>query len=195
MDKDLRRIFAEERAREKMGMPDGHVTRFRQKLDKALPGAGGKRQRVQWRSMAAVIVVGILLAMTVRNLVKRDRPEKPPEREIHVPVPGTISIGDLSPDLKNLETYYLANINLELSRLEVSGVDRPLVDHYMDRLARLDTEYKRLNDELNQVGPNDQTINALLNNLKLRLRLLQRLKEKLNELKSNKDEPSTFSQL
>jgi len=43
-----------------------------------------------------------------------------------------------------------------------------------------------LEEELTQSGLNEQTINALIDNLKLRLNLLYRLKEKLSELnKSN----------
>jgi prefoldin subunit 5 len=62
------------------------------------------------------------------------------------------------------------------------------MDSYMDRLAELNKEYQRLNQELNQMGPNDQTIGALINNLQLRLQLLQKLKTKLNQLKSSKNE-------
>lgn len=58
----------------------------------------------------------------------------------------------------------------------------------MERLAELDGEYNHLNQELNELGPNDDTISALINNLQLRLQLLQKLKTKLNQLKSSKNE-------
>jgi hypothetical protein len=101
------------------------------------------------------------------------------------------SLGDLSPDLKKVENYYVTSINLELSRLEVSGENKALVDDYMSRLSELDEEYKRLNIELNEIGPNDQTITALIKNLQLRLQLLQKLKLKLNQLKSSENEQVT----
>ena len=100
-------------------------------------------------------------------------------------------MGDLSPDLKKIENYYVANINLELSRLEVSDENRGLVDDFMSRLSELDKEYQRLNTELNEIGPNDQTINALIKNLQLRLQLLQKLKLKLDQLKSSENEQVT----
>jgi predicted RNase H-like nuclease (RuvC/YqgF family) len=105
--------------------------------------------------------------------------------------PQGYSLGDLSPDLKKVENYYVANINLELSRLEVSGENKALVDDYMKRLSELDEEYKMLNIELNEIGPNDQTISALIRNLQLRLQLLQKLKQKLNQLKSSENEQVT----
>lgn len=99
-----------------------------------------------------------------------------------------ISLGDLSPDLKKVESYYVANINLELAKLAVSDDNKEVVDGYMERLADLNSEYKNLIYELNQIGPNDQTISALIKNLQLRLQLLQQLKMKLNELQSSKNE-------
>lgn len=58
----------------------------------------------------------------------------------------------------------------------------------MKQLDTLNSEYINLNDELNEIGPNDQTISALIQNLQLRLQLLQKLKKKLNELKTSKNE-------
>ena len=62
----------------------------------------------------------------------------------------------------------------------------------MEELGGLDEEYKKLNIELNEIGPNDQTIEALIQNLQLRLELLKKLKEKLNQLKLSKNEQETI---
>jgi len=66
-----------------------------------------------------------------------------------------------------------------------------VVDDFMDRLSDLNKEYKSLNNELNEVGPNEQTIGALIKNLQLRLQLLLKLKEKLHQLKSSENETVT----
>jgi hypothetical protein len=58
----------------------------------------------------------------------------------------------------------------------------------VQRLGELSDEYERLSDELFQSGPNEQTVTALIDNLKLRLNLLYRLKEKLNELNNSENE-------
>jgi hypothetical protein len=106
-----------------------------------------------------------------------------------------ISLGDLSPDLKKVENYYLANINLALSELEVSEANKAVVDGFMTQLAELDREYKKLNGELNALGPNDRTITALIRNLQLRLQLLYKLKDKVNELKKFNHEEITTNSL
>jgi len=70
--------------------------------------------------------------------------------------------------------------------MEVTPESKELFDGYLVKLDELNKEYTRLEEELAQSGPNEQTINSLIDNLKLRLNLLYRLKEKLSELnKSN----------
>jgi hypothetical protein len=50
------------------------------------------------------------------------------------------------------------------------------------RLEELNKEYDRLSVELTENGPNELTVSALIDNLKLRLNLLYRLKEQLKDL-------------
>ena len=58
----------------------------------------------------------------------------------------------------------------------------------MKQLSELDKEYKNLSIELNKVGPTEATITALIDNLKMRLELLFKLKNKLNEFKTQENE-------
>ena len=190
MAQDLRELFEKERNERKFPMKSGHEARFMDKLERELPAAK-KRNHPFWFSVAASVVV--LLGLGVYFLSQTGRIQEDPntnvvdvntEQENVIP----ISLGDLSPDLKKVEDYYVANINLQLSELEFNDDNKALVDGYMEQLAELDREYNRLNNELNELGPNDDTINALINNLQLRLQLLQKLKTKLNQLKSSKNE-------
>ena len=88
----------------------------------------------------------------------------------------------MSPQLKKVEDYYLANINLELSKMEVTPENKELFDGYLSRLQELNDEYDVLTKELEESGPTEHIINASIDNLKLRLNLMYRLKEKLNEI-------------
>ncbi|MCL6265294.1 hypothetical protein [Flagellimonas myxillae] len=193
MAQDLREMFKKDREKKTYSMKKGHEDRFLSKLEEELPeGAAAKRKGgMFWLKIAASIIVVFGLAAyffggfnTVEPVPKTQVVDNvPQEAEVQ-----SISLGDLSPDLKKIESYYVTNINLELSGLEFSDDNRDIIDGYMERLAQLDGEYKALNEELNSVGPNDQTINALIMNLQLRLQLLQKLKSKLNQLKSSKNE-------
>ncbi|NNF18353.1 MAG: hypothetical protein HKN61_01155, partial [Flavobacteriaceae bacterium] len=111
--------------------------------------------------------------------------EQEPEQE------QRISLGDLSPDLEKIENFYLASINMELAELEISPENQNMVTDYMERLATLNEAYKDLQKELNDLGPNDQTIEALIYNLQTRLDLLYKLRDKINQLKSSKNETVT----
>ncbi|MBO0329322.1 hypothetical protein [[Muricauda] lutisoli] len=193
MARDLRKLFEKEREQKSFNMKEGHEDRFFAKLEEELPKDPPKRKVISlWMQIAASVVVAVGLSFYYFNsnggtvdpeekitVVDRDNPSKEAQG---------ISLGDLSPDLKKIETYYTTNINLQLSELADDPGNKELVDSYMDRLAELNKEYQRLNQELNELGPNDQTIGALINNLQLRLQLLQKLKSKLNQLKSSKNE-------
>jgi hypothetical protein len=99
-----------------------------------------------------------------------------------------ITMGDISPDLKKVEDFYLTGINVQLASLEKNDENEELINGYLIRLGELDTEYKALNKELNEVGPTEASITALIDNLKLRLELLFKLKNKLKELKNQNNE-------
>ncbi|MGB5667046.1 MAG: hypothetical protein WBM53_09370 [Maribacter sp.] len=187
MARDLRKLFEEEQESEQFLMTKGHEKRFMDRLDKELPKQGRPSFFIL-KIAASILVLASIGTFFYINREDNTIPTTIVDKEPVVETKNGISLGDLSPDLKKVENYYVANINLVLSKLDASGDNKVLVDGYMERLAELNLEYKNLNTELNQIGPNDQTITALIKNLQLRLQLLQRLKEKLNEVQSSKSE-------
>ena len=92
------------------------------------------------------------------------------------------SLADISPDFKKVEDYYLTSINVELAQLDVTEDNKHIVDSFMEQLSKLDKEYKLLQQEMQTQGPNTQTLEALIQNLQMRLELLQQLKSKLKNL-------------
>ncbi len=187
MSQDLRELFEGERDY-KHRMKKGHESRFLSRLDSAMP----VKENNRWRFWSAAASVVILLGIGVYyfNTMEKDLPANTTvvEKADNPQKEQGISLGDLSPDLRKLENYYMANINLEISQLKVSAENKEVVDHFMERLSDLNIEYNELNKELNTMGPNDQTISALIQNLQLRLDLLLKLKNKLNEFKSSNNE-------
>ena len=188
MQQDLRELFKKDRERQKHRPKENHEARFLERLEEELPKE--KKSSFFFLKIAATVLVFLSVGyFGFKEFIKVDPVETTVvEKGDKVESAKGISLGDLSPDLKKVEQYYVANINIELSKLEVSDENKGLVDSYMQQLADLNSEYKNLNTELNQVGPNDQTISALIQNLQLRLQLLQKLKKKLNELNTSKNE-------
>ncbi len=187
MSQDLRELFKKEREEQKPRIKEGHQERFLERLEDELPKE--KKSYLYLFKIAAAV----LLLITTGYFGFKKYTEDPIKETIvnrggEAEEQKRISLGDLSPDLKKVENYYVANINLELSKLEVSQDNKALVESFMNQLENLDNEYQGLNKELNQMGPNDQTISALIQNLQLRLQLLQKLKKKLNDLNTSKNE-------
>jgi hypothetical protein len=180
MAQDLRKLLKEDQKLSRHKMPKGHESRFLEKLDEQLPEQPKENIfSFNFLKVAASVVILLGLAfIAFKYLGKTD--------QINVPeqvVENTkSSIEDVSPGLKKVEDYYLASINSELSKIKYTPETKELFDSYIQRLGELTKEYDRLAKELVESGPNENTVNALIDNLKLRLNLLHRLKEKLSEL-------------
>jgi hypothetical protein len=189
MAQDLRELFKEQRDNEKFKMKDGHENRFLSLLEEELPSAK-RTNSYLWLKIAAsvVIVLSIGSYLLMKESHNKDVIKTTVVEHIKDDLKKSISLGDLSPELKKVENYYVANINYEISKLKVLEENKEVVDGFLSRLDELNVEYEVLNKELNEIGPNDQTIEAAINNLQLRLQLMQKLKSKLNQLKSSKNE-------
>lgn len=185
MAQDIRELFKEENKLAADAMPNGHEGRFLNKLENQLPE---KNTSVfTWLKVAASVVVFLSLGIGGYYFLKTTPEEITiPTVADTTPVNNTEnkSLGDLSPELKKVEDYYLASINLELSRVKYTNETKEVFDGYLVRLNELTQEYERLSEELTTSGPNELLINALIDNLKFRLNLLYKLREHLNELQS-----------
>lgn len=183
-------------------LPEGHQSRFQDKLAKALPEEEPQKNSNKKSSngfafflkIAAVLIVagGIVwfaFAKTDSNIEPQIvDTETIEETEEERPV----QLSDLSPQFKKVEDYYLASINVEIARLEITDENKELIDSFLKQLEDLDKEYERLNKEITESGISEEMINAMVENLKLRLELLSKLKKKLNELKASENDAQTI---
>ncbi len=191
MAQDIRDMF-----REDPGTPEklntGHEERFEQRLDRTLPKEK-KTNSFFFLKIAAVFIVLLGIGLfyfsnknergTGTQIV--DTPADENIDEIYNE--SQFQLSDISPEFKKIESYYLAGINMELAKLEVNNDNKALIDAFMLQMEELDKEYQRLNAELQEIGPNEQTIEAMIANLQLRMDLLRKLKSKLNEIKQSKN--------
>ncbi|GAA4282335.1 hypothetical protein [Gaetbulibacter aestuarii] len=188
MAQDIRELFKNDNLSQEK-MPKHHEKRFLEKLDKALPEKKSGSYW-SWMQIAASVVVILGLSFGGYTFFKHD-----PK-----PVPNTIAntnttnisnnnsgLGSVSPDLKKVENYYLASISLELSKIKPTPETKELYDDYLEQIATLDKEYKRLSQELETSGLSELTVNALIDNLKWRLNLLYRLREQVKILNTDSE--------
>ncbi|PNW28571.1 hypothetical protein [Formosa algae] len=188
MAQDIRDLFKADRAQDKNdSIPEGHEARFLDKLNACLPETPVK-SKVNWVKIAASLVILLGLSFggyTYLNSNQDNNSQSPTITGVNTkPEVRIKTLGDLSPDLKKVEDYYLASIHTELSKVELTPENKELIDGYIERLEELSNEYKRLSEELTASGPSEFTVNALIDNLKLRLNLLYRLRDQLKTLSS-----------
>lgn len=184
MAQDIRDLIKNDKTQPASTMPEGHEARFLKRLDNEF--SSKKEKAWSWLQIAASVVVLLGLSFGAYNFLKVDTPDNPIQvADTDATEAVTKSLGDISPDLKKVEDYYLANINLELSKVKLTPENKELIDGYLNQLSELNKEYKNLSLELTNSGPNELTVNALITNLKLRLNLMYRLKEQLNTLNNS----------
>lgn len=178
MAQDIRNLFKNEPKNADVKMSKGHEARFLEKLENELPKQKKSSNRFGFLNIAASVIVLLGLSYGAYKVL----PDSVDANDsIEIVNTGVKTLGDVSPDLKKVEDYYLASINLELSKVQLTPENKELFDGYIERLKELNDEYKRLTLELNENGPNEGTLDALIENLKYRLNLVMRLKEKLSE--------------
>lgn len=177
MAQDIRELFKNERlSGEKM--QKNHQERFLEKLDVALPET--KSSKYNWMYVAASTIVLLGLSLAVYTYLNTTANVESPKIS-NVQTVNMKTLGDISPGLKKVEDYYLASINLELSKIDYTSQTKELFDGYLLQLGELDKEYQKLSLELTESGASELTVNALIDNLKFRLSLLYRLKSQLKE--------------
>jgi hypothetical protein len=180
MAQDLRKLFKEEEGIKEVKMSKGHKARFLELLDKEMPNEG-KSSHFSFLNIAASVVILLGLSYGAFQFFNSSKAVDPNNTVVN----NIKSLGDVSPDLKKVEDYYLASINLELSKVQLTPENKDLFDGYIERLKELNEEYDLLTQELNDNGPNEETLDALIDNLKFRLNFVMRLKDKLSEYNSD----------
>lgn len=170
---------------------EGHTSRFEQLLEERLPEQEKKSSTkggiYLWMKIAAVLIVagGIVLMVYNNAFAKADDVQlvetETNNEEVTEP---EILLSSISPEFKKVEDYYLASVNMEIARLEITDDNKELIDAFMKQLSDLDQEYRNLNREITESGVSEEMVNAMIENLKLRVELMIKLKAKLKELKN-----------
>ncbi len=174
---------------------EGHQQRFMDRLEQELP-AKAKSFNMHWLKIAASVVVILSVSFMTYNqlnigntnttdVVDADNGIKNSKVLLNK---QSSSLAEISPEYGKVEDYLLTSIKFQVSQITIDDTNRELVESFKTRLDNLDKEYQKLNKELIEVGPNQQSVEAMIENLKLRLSLLTRLNDKLKELEKIEDE-------
>lgn len=196
MGQDIRELLKQDNRIPSERLTEGHQDRFLARLEEELPKKA-RKFNYGWLRIAASVVVILSVSILAFNefgkegsnntqIVNADNPEV--KNATVVLSKQTSSLAEMFPEYEKTENYLLTGIKFQLSQINVDDSNRELVESFMKRLEKLNTEYLDLNKELIEVGPNVQSAEAMIENLTLRLSLLNRLKDKLKELEKIENE-------
>jgi hypothetical protein len=190
MQKDIKEMMRDCKE-EKIALSSNHNQNFQKLLMQEMHQEKPKKSSFKWLSIAASVV--LLISLGIQLYPSKDRENTNDLKDTETSsAQKEISLGSISPEFNTIETYYTNSINLAISELEVTENNKEVLEGYLNKIAELTQEYKSLTKELNTKGVNDDTIDALMSNLQLRLQLLQRLKKQLKELNNlNKKQHET----
>lgn len=162
-------------------VPQDHEFRFLDRLEEELPLE--KKKKIRFSAQKWVIAASTSLVfslggyLTYRQLQQEQLPVVITKKQ-----GNEGSLANISPEFKKVEDYYLTSLNVGLSQVSVTSDNKVIVDSYFQQMANLEKEYNALQQEL-AMGSSYQSINMLIENLKLRLELLEELKKKLQNIK------------
>jgi len=174
MKVDLREKIKNERMMR--ALPNNHRKLFEEKLQKDLHSK--PILNFGFLKIAASVLILIALSFGGYQIFGPDvsnevvQSEDRSKKEIN-------SLADISPDLEKVEKFYLSRINYQISKIKITDENKDLLEVYFSQLGLLQQEYDTLNGKLNGGEINEETIDALIENLQLRLQLLRQLKKKL----------------
>ncbi|KZS40374.1 hypothetical protein AWE51_05300 [Aquimarina aggregata] len=189
MAQDIRELLKQDKHIPVEQIQEGHEDRFMARLEKELPKKA-RRFNYNWLKIAASVVVILTVSLMSINRFgdNSDGPkvvdtDNGPVQNATIKIKKqTSTLAEAFPEYEEVENNILTTIKFQLSNIKVDDTNRDLVDSFMKRLQNLDKEYQQLNKELIEVGPNVQSVEAMMDNLTIRLSLLKRLNDKLKEL-------------
>lgn len=173
MSNDIREIIKDNKSNS-MKLSDGHRNRFEARLREL---HSPNRKKFTFLKIAASIVflISIGYIFIHKDLVQQTDSDT-----------KVVDLGTISPEMKQIENYYLMAINYEMANLETTPQSKTLLDTYLKKITELTNQYKEISNNLTENEINEKTINTLITNLQLRLQLLIELKDTMQELNTPK---------
>jgi hypothetical protein len=168
MGQDIKKLFEDAPEMVSRVMPKGHKSRFESRLEEEFPK---KKRSFSMLKIAASIAIVLSLGISGYNYFSFEEPSY----KIN-------SMADISPDLKKVEDYYLTHINYQFSKIKITDQNRTFLEAYFVELGQLQESYNNSITAIDSEEISEETINALIDNLQSRLKLMYQLKAQLKKI-------------
>jgi hypothetical protein len=152
----------------------GHKARFIEKLNAT--AVEPKRGVSWWKplSIAAsiLLVIGLFLGQSLWNETEKER------------------IAEISPEISNSEFYFANIIEQQVNQLEreKSPETKKIIEDALARLALLESDYKKLEQDLLKGGNNNIILRSMIQNFQTRIDLMQDVLIQIEIIKNLKNQ-------
>lgn len=160
---------------------EGHFERFNRKLEMRFHSGGVKRSIVPYLLKAAVVTLLITLSSlwTWEHFLRPDV--------------DRMTLGDVSPQYREVENYYIYQVNLLEDEIESVNIsDDPEHKEMLTREMRsMDSVYVQLQKELKANPDDERIISAMIEHYQTKLEIMTFI---INQLKSIRNEQQNINQ-
>lgn len=164
---------------------DGHLERFSFKLATRLHAGKAKRSIVPYLLKAAVVT----LLVTLSSLWTFDHFIRPNLKK-------TMSLSEVSPEYREVEKYYVQQVNLmenDISSINLDNPDQKKI--MMQELTSMDSVYTELQREL-KTNPNDQRIiDAMISHYQTKIEVMSYILNQLKQIKAETENPGSHEKV
>lgn len=164
MKRDIRDLFKEEDSLKKL--PENHRTEFLKKLQEP------DKPKQNWLRMLSLVAV-FVIALTIGFNLMESKPEQ------QTPIIAQIEA---------VEAEYLANIETEWQSFIALAKDEVLIERFRNKLNELDADYQDISLQFKNDSNNILVIEALVDNLQIRLQILKDIQEHIKILNQNNEQ-------
>ena len=152
----------------------GHFERFQMKLERRFQTGGIKRSIVPYLLKAAVVTLLVTLSSlwTWDHFIRHDR--------------GRMALGDVSPQYKEVENYYIHQVNLvesEITTIDISG-NTEQREMLKKEMGSMDSVYIQLQKELKANPDDERIINAMIEHYQTKLEVMSFIVNQLKEIRN-----------
>ena len=145
----------------------GHLDRFEKRLH---PQEKKRTFSYKWISVAAsvILLVGIWMGSNLTD--------------------NTLILADVSPEMKETETFFVSTIQQELKQIEKyrNTTTEKIIEDALNQLEKLEDTYNELVIALNESVNDRRVVFAMINNYQRRREILQDLLAQIDTLKKLK---------
>lgn len=145
----------------------GHLDRFEKRLN---PQEKKKSFSYKWMSVAAsvILLIGIWMGSNFTD--------------------NTLLLADVSPEMKETETFFVTTIKQELKEIEKyrNPTTERVIEDALNQLETLEDKYKELVKDLNKSFNDRRVVYAMISNYQNRIEILQNALLQIDEIKKLK---------